>query len=351
MNNAMRTVALVLAVVSLAAPTAHADEPKRAASSTDSTEAERLFHEGTKLMDSGDYEGAVRRFLKASQLELRQATLYNLGYCETKSGHRVEGVNHLRQFLRGPHVTPTDRSKVNDTLLPLVLPYVAQLLIETKAGASITIDANAVGDAPLPDPIAVTPGKHHVTATLDGAASSMDVELAEGQTLTMSLPQTQTSAAPAAVPATPIAPQPQSVRQDSTVEEPHAATPGVLTTGRKIAIGIGVAAIAAAGVGIGFGVSASNADSNAASLRAGNGSDSCTSTTSSTRCANLQNANSTAQSNAPVATELLVGGGVLAVGAVVVWLLSPSHPSRSGMVQFMPALDRTGAGFRLVGAF
>lgn len=347
----MRTATLLLVAfsVSLMAPAARsqpASAPKH--SPSEIKEGMALFNQGNKLIDKGDYEGARTLFLAASAFLSSPENLYNLGYCEVRSGHFVEGVNHLRQFLRGPFVTSKDRSTVTEHILPLAVPHVAQLQIATKTGAAVAIDENAVGVAPLSDPIALVPGKHHVTASLNGVASSLDVEVAEGQTLTMSLPDIGT---PATEPAATTAPPPrlEPVRQDSTLDEPHAAMSGGLTTGRKVAIGIGVVAVGVAGVGIGFGVSANNAGSNAASLRAGSLDTSCAGV-SSTRCANLQSASSTAQSDAPVATGLFITGGVLAAGALAVWLLSPPRDTRSGLL-FVPALDRTGAGLRLIGEF
>ena len=327
----MRTATLLLVALSvgLMAPAARSAEPDRS-DDVKVAKAFTLYNEGRKLIDTGDYEAARRRFLEANHLVSRPAILYSLGYSETRTGHYAEGVNHLRQFLRGPHVDPKARSEATHYILPRAVPYVAQLQVETKTGASITIDGSAVGDAPLPDAIAVAPGKHHVTATLNGAASSLDVELAEGQTLTMSLPQTETPAAPTAAPApaAPIAAPPAT----STAAAASAPAPDHSTRPAPLRIwlttGLGVAAVGALVGGVYFAGKSNDDANNAAAARSALGPSDCVVPTSS-NCTSLADARNSQATDHAVSLVMYTGAGVLAAGAVVSWFFLPKTVAES----------------------
>jgi hypothetical protein len=344
----MRTFALVAALATIfPLATAFGAEPEP---SEDMKAAMGLFDEGVKLMHQKDYEHARLKFLAASALNKDKSAhnLFDLAFCEFHSSHFVEATQHLRKYVHHPDADPTHVSEAN-ALLPKALSHVGQIQI-SAAGSTARVDGGEeYGATALVEPIAVTPGRHHVEAYSGALHVAQDVDVAQGQTVTVS---------PSEPPPSPLPKPPENVSVSAPTQEERGidqglVTPppstGTFTTGRKVAIGIGVAAVAVAGVGIGFGVGANNAGSNAASLRAGTSDTSCTALPNA-RCSSLQSANSTAQTDANVATGLFIGGGVLAVTALAVWLFSPPHATRVG-AHLVPQIDRTGAGLRLVGEF
>ncbi len=328
-----------LAVCALAIPT-----NARGADPAQVQEGHALFDEGVQLMDRKDYEHARVKFLAANSLVKSSTNLWNLGYCEVRSGHYVEGVRHLRQYIRNPAAEPDDVKFANSDLLPQALAKIGQLQIDAHEGVVVTLDGkDALGTGPFLDPIAVAAGPHHVEARLGAQHVEQDVQVGVGQVVAVRV----LPAADAAPPATATATVPIAAL-DLTPSEPPPAAVG-LTTGRKVAIGLGVAAVAVAGVGIGFGVAANSSSNNADSLSSGNADNSCTGA-STPRCTSLQSASSAARSEEIAATGLYIGGGALAIGALVAWFLSPPRSARTGLV-VVPILDRAGTGVSLAGHF
>lgn len=306
-------------------------------------EANARFQEGAALMDRGDCEHARVKFLAVVALVKSSTALWNLGYCEARSGHEVEGVRHLRQYLRNPAAEPKNVAFANAELLPKALAVVGQIQIDAPAGVALVVDGkDEVGDAPLVDPVAIAPGSHRVTARLGAQTLEQDVDVVAGQTAMVRLAPPVVATA-AEVPSPPRNDEPVAATRDT------AATPtsSAWTPGRRVALGLGVAAVVVEAVGIGFGVSAHDNDANAAAQRGD--SSSCFQSTSGA-CAALQRESSDARTDALVANVLYASGGALAVAAIATWFLAPPRRTADAHVRWrvLPALgDRGGRAVSL----
>ena len=94
--------------------------------------------------------------------------------------------------------------------------------------------------------------------------------------------------------------------------------------------------------------------STAASLRGGMPSNACTEAPTSTPCQQLGSAVDAQHSDATVGTAMLIGGGVLVVGAVVGWVIWPkAAPPTTGLQRVTPVVTPRpgGASLGLEGTF
>jgi hypothetical protein len=304
-------------------------------------EAKALFAAGVKLMDAGDYERARLKFIAANALVKSPTVLWNLGYCEVRSHHDVDGVRHLRQYAREPRASAEHLKAANATYIPEALLNAGDLQIDAPPGARVVIDGkDDVGAAPLPDPVAVEPGKHRVEAQIGADTVAVkDLDIPAGQSLHVVLARSAPAATP---PAAPVA-QPASIDAQPSApaapahDAPPAATGHSLSPRVWLTLGLGVGAVAALGVGVGFGVASQNDTNQVSSLRA---SSAC-----AAGCADLSSARDSQRGAANAADAFYVVGGVLAAGSIgLLTSLFISPDRRSGQALVYPVVFNGGGG-------
>jgi hypothetical protein len=337
---------LAFSVVLLAiAPTAaHADE-------TTDREAAIRYKEGIKLADAKQYENAYLKFIQAYGLKRSPVVLANLASTEAATGRLMDAANHYRQvaawgeYPKLTAQTRADAQKSADNLSPKV----ALIRVNLPQGAVLFIDGRDVPkEQPLMEPIAVTPGKHELTAQSgDEGTKHADVEAVVGDTrvvrLMASAPAASSSAPPAAsssasVVVVPLAPSASSAPNGDR-PGPGRSTAQVVTTMSLV----GVAALALGG-GILLGsISADKADA-AESLRNGLGPSGCSAVGA---CAELRDATDSRNTNATLSWVFYGTAGVAALGAVATWFFWPSSSAKSAVV-VTPHVTPDGAG---VGTF
>jgi tetratricopeptide (TPR) repeat protein len=163
-------------------------------------EARRLFGEGQKAFDAGDYERAETAYEASYDIKPSFDNASNLGITELKLKKYREAAAHLDYALRRfpPSESPAKRDMLNK-LLAEAKSQVASLRIDASvAGARITVNAEPSGSTPLAAEVYADPGKCTIvveakgykTATVEldvgaGLAKTVRVDLeAEGDTTT-----------------------------------------------------------------------------------------------------------------------------------------------------------------------
>ena len=163
------------------------------------TRARALLNEGSALYQSGDIAGALEKFEEAHTTYASPKIWFNIGQANRDLGRFDDSMAAFEKFLVGASdaspETLADARKAVDELKPKL----GQLRIECQTpGAEINIDGKVVGQAPLPDPIWVMPGRHQVTALAAEASPVVEtVNVAVGAEIFVDL---KPNSLPAAVP-------------------------------------------------------------------------------------------------------------------------------------------------------
>jgi hypothetical protein len=157
-----RTTSILLVTLVVAfAGAAHAQAPDR-------DRARELAREAAELFQAGNRRAAVAKFEEAYRLFPTPALLYNIGKAYAGLSDHVRAHRALSQFLRETDASETDldRRAEAQTLLADLAPHVGVATITAPAfpGATLELDGVALGTAPLPAPLAVSPGVHEITA-------------------------------------------------------------------------------------------------------------------------------------------------------------------------------------------
>jgi hypothetical protein len=137
-------------------------------------ESARLFDEGLKAADLGQWEKAREHFQGAWRIRHHWKVAVNLGRAELKVGKNRDAAEHLTYFLReAPADIGEAARKEPQQLLDKALAKVGRLNITVNPpGAEVLVDGHVVGLAPLPGPVFVEPGLVFVEARLEGFAQT-----------------------------------------------------------------------------------------------------------------------------------------------------------------------------------
>jgi hypothetical protein len=182
--------------------------------------ARERFLEGVKAYDAGRYEDARSFFLQAYALKRHPAVLLNLGQAELKTGHTVEGGNHLQQFLREHKAATPDQVDAAKKGIAEARKTTGHVIVIVDVdGAQIGIDGAPAGVTPLLDPVFVSPGDHTVTATASGKTATAKTSVSRGSATPVTL----------SLQALGVVPPPPTAAPPATTSEPVPPGPG--TTG------------------------------------------------------------------------------------------------------------------------
>jgi len=357
MRNALLALA-VTASLSLVATTGEA-QPATAAPPTTAqptpdqarADAHKRLGEGLDRYGRGDYDGARIAFEQAYAVLASVDLLYNLSRAEVKSGHALEALVHIRQILRDPKATADDHTKAA-RLLDDANHITAHVAIEAPAGAELVIDHVPSGEAPVNEPFDVTPGKHVCEARANGTSRVIEVTASVGDVVTarfaLDAARAPTVSAPVPVPvAGPpllVVVQPQG---DTSEPGDHVALRRHESNARVVVpLVIGAAAVVAVGVGVGFGLVSKGKENDAEDFRGANAPGFCVNRGSSV-CTQYASILDSQQQATNVERVLLIGGGVLAVGAVVTYLVWPHarHTEGGAGIWVTPAPGGVGGQF------
>ncbi len=176
--------------------------------------ARRLFDDGVKLFQRGDYEGARRLFKQAETEHHAARIVYNLALAEERLGHPQAAVDAYESYLA--------EVGDQDELAPAAAVAVAQLKtrstrlrIESKpAGARVFVDGTPLPE-PAPTTYLVPPGRHVVVAHGDAWRAERDVEAkGTGDVLPVSVEPAREAEPSAGAATAPASSPPPSVREE-----------------------------------------------------------------------------------------------------------------------------------------
>jgi tetratricopeptide (TPR) repeat protein len=151
----------ILLGASLAAGVAHADGKLDA--------AKAHLQSGAALYEENNFHGALAEFQRAYELAPSYKILFNIAQVELELQDHAGAFKAYTRYLRegGPDLAPARRAQV-ELELERLGGRVGFLVIQTAAGAQVVVDEAPVGYAPLPEPVAVSAGKHRVTVIVPG---------------------------------------------------------------------------------------------------------------------------------------------------------------------------------------
>jgi hypothetical protein len=205
--------------------------------------------------------------------------------------------------------------------------------------AHVTIDGEPLTEALDGKPQPIDPGEHTLRFTRPGSnPAETHVVVRAGE---KNRPVVVTLRAAAQTPA--VAPEP------TTSAEPQ--QPSIFTTRNVTVAMLGVLGAAAVGGGAYFLSQSGSQSSTASGLRSGLPSDACTLNPSSPTCVQLKNAVDTQHSDTTIGVAMLVGGGVLLVGAAVAWFAWPAPGDEKTGLRVVPGLGPGRASLGVAGSF
>jgi hypothetical protein len=171
-----RAVPSVLLAACLAlASQARADEPSTEALA----EARERYDRGRQLFQEGALEAALAELERAYQLAPTGALLYNIGLVHVARSDPASALSAFERYLAEGGSIPDERRSEVETQIARLAPRVAELGLESEAGAELFVDDVPVGTAPLAAPIRVNAGRHRVRASKLGR-SKTEVVLVAG---------------------------------------------------------------------------------------------------------------------------------------------------------------------------
>ncbi|HEV8548928.1 MAG TPA: PEGA domain-containing protein, partial [Polyangiaceae bacterium] len=146
------------------APVARADEePWRV--------ARAHYARGVELANKAAYRAALDEFNAAYQKSPHFAVLYNIAQAEIALGRPLKAIETLKRYLRdGKDDVPAERRRQVEQQLAELKSAFGELMVKTEPpGATISVDGAEIGNAPLAEPLTLTPGSHVVTASRSNA--------------------------------------------------------------------------------------------------------------------------------------------------------------------------------------
>ncbi len=191
-------------------------------------EAAAHFRRGVELYKEGDGGGALVEFKRTYDLAPNYRVLYNLGQTYYQLQRYADALTTLQAFLDqgGVQIPPDRRASVEADVRALENRVGVIEIRSNVEGAQILIDDEAVGTAPLAQPVRVSLGHRKVTATKDGQPSQerfLDVAAGDHPVVMLEFPTATPAVASVLAPA-PVASAP-----------PDAPSPSPSRTGTWVA--------------------------------------------------------------------------------------------------------------------
>jgi hypothetical protein len=330
-------------------------------------EAEALFREGKRLMKRGETAQACEKFAASERLEPKVGTELNLALCRERNGQLATAwVMYIKAAAAAKRAGNDGKREAEARRRAAAIePRLVYLTISVPRanrvdGLVIRRNTTELDPALWDQKVPVDPDEYTISGEAPGHEPWSTTVVITAKNKKVEVPALEKSAKQVA--AHGEQPQPAGTAAEGDVRHAtsgnetsqpadppahgndHAARrearPSGMTGLRKASIVIGIIGVAAVGVGVGFGLHANNLEDQASAICPG------------TACgdAHAIDLNKTARRNALIANAGYLGGGAVAAGAVVMWLLGSPEPLHES-VSIVPALGAGHVGFALGGAF
>jgi hypothetical protein len=220
-----RSTALLLTTCMMLAVSA----PVQAQTKKEKKQAKALYKKGIKLYKKSKYEKALEAFKGAHEIVPETGNLYNIARCLHELGRMKEAVEYYDKYIaqEGP------RKDKAEFLVDAIKQLPSKVTITTHPeGAEIFVDEEWEPAGTSPVIIDIAPGKHRVTAKLEGHQDGMRVVVisyANSYSFTINLEETR--------PAVTFEDEPRDVGPEA--EAVHSERPGMLS--HLVLLGGGVA--------------------------------------------------------------------------------------------------------------
>jgi hypothetical protein len=173
-----------LAVPSGLVSVAMADTPSAAAVA----DAGKHFQRGVMMYNEADYRAALVEFKRAYEIAPNPAVLYNIGQTHYQLQNYAAALTALGRYLTEAGSSAQHRREVEQTIDTLQTRVGKIAISASQPGVDITVDDEAIGKAPVSDPVLVSIGRRKVVAIRDGrVVDSKLVDVAAGDTVSVML--------------------------------------------------------------------------------------------------------------------------------------------------------------------
>jgi len=167
-------------------PSAEPDSTAAPSESADSrlAEAKELFRQGNELRKSGDFAGALQRYLRSRELVPSVPNTLNAAICLDKLGRLDEALELYDELISvfRDQVGAEDRQSIAAAATRL-RRQVGNVDVASNVDGIVVIDGRMRGRLPLQAPIRVLPGEHVVRVVKDGWESfELQVVVSQGET-------------------------------------------------------------------------------------------------------------------------------------------------------------------------
>src|SRR5205823_2043183 len=134
-------------------------------------EARTLMREGNRLLEAGDYRGALDMYQAAYARVPSVKILLNMGTALRQLGRNAEAANAYARYCNDPASDATRRAEVA-SLIAEIDRGVGRVLVQVnEATARVSIDGKPVEGSATTRTVRVEPGTHVVGAENDGFAA------------------------------------------------------------------------------------------------------------------------------------------------------------------------------------
>jgi hypothetical protein len=214
------------------------------------TEARRLYIEGSRQAEAGDWNLALAAYRRAFELHPAPSTLFNMGYCESQLGHLVEAWLLVSRALApsepgvAPGLSPERRAaalaeleRLRKRVPILQLSGVGEIELSIEGGTIVPVEGEATTfhldtgaetswrTLPPESRVLLNPGRYHIQQRQGGKVSGNDYAFAEATTVNLVLARTQVPATPP--PAPPASPSTSDVGPTSAPPSQASHSPKV----------------------------------------------------------------------------------------------------------------------------
>ncbi len=344
-------VVLLGGALSVSPRIAHAQlPPAPAVEQEPSEEARKYFQIGVELLQDPDgarYEEALKSFRHAYELSPSWKILGNLGLSALKLERDTEAIDAYERYLAagGSSLDPAEKAQIQRDL-DVMKGSTGSVTLRVKGGAAATLDdtrQRSVGGPVLNSyqlaagsalTLRLVAGHHSIVASSGAERATLELDVTSDTKLEQELElKTQEAAPPVAIaapPSAPVSPTPMKESSSSSLQ----------TVGLVVG-GVGVAALVGGAVTgfVGLGKKSSLNDKCPDHV--------CTYHSTSEQSA-LQSDKDSLKTYGTATTALLIGGGVLAVTGVTLFVVGTPKREQVGLVT---SFGPFGASLTAQGAF